>query len=169
MKPSAVYPGTFDPFTRGHEDIVRRAASIFDRVVIAIAVNPSKTPTFPIEQRVELARGVLADLSNVEVEGYTGLTVEFARARGISVIVRGLRAVSDFEFEFQLANMGRHLEPDVETVFMMPAEAYSYLSSRLVRQLGKFGGSVQGLVPESVERRLRAKFADKGPQATDRK
>ena len=155
MKPSAVYPGTFDPFTRGHEDIVRRAASIFDRVVIAIAANPAKPPTFPVEQRVELARGVLADLSNIEVEGYTGLTVEFARARGIPIIVRGLRAVSDFEFEFQLANMGRHLEPDVETVFMMPKEQFTFISSTLVREIASLGGDVGHFVHPLVEAAFR--------------
>jgi pantetheine-phosphate adenylyltransferase len=151
MKASAVYPGTFDPFTRGHEDIVRRAASIFDRVVIAIAANPAKTPTFPVEQRVELARGVLADLANVEVQGYDGLTVEFARSRDIPVIVRGLRAVSDFEFEFQLANMGRHLEPDVETVFMVPKEQFTFISSTLVREIASLGGDVGHFVHPLVE------------------
>ena len=120
MKASAVYPGTFDPFTHGHEDIVRRAARIFDRIVVAVAANPRKVPTFDIAERVELARAVLADLSNVEVVGYEGLTVQFAREHRLEVVVRGLRAVSDFEFEFQLANMGRHLQPDVETVFMFP-------------------------------------------------
>src|SRR6185437_4843513 len=124
MKSSAVYPGTFDPFTRGHEDIVRRAAGIFQRVVVAVAAHTSKTPAFPVEERVELARGALSGLANVEVVGYTGLTVEFARDRALAVIVRGLRAVSDFEFEFQLANMSRHLLPDIETVFMVPTEKF---------------------------------------------
>ena len=114
----AVYPGTFDPITRGHEDLVRRAAGLFDSVVLAIAANPGKVPLFDIDERVELARAVLADIGNVQVVGYSGLTVEFARAQGIDVIVRGLRAVSDFEFEFQLANMGRHIAPGVETVFL---------------------------------------------------
>ncbi len=111
MKSSAVYPGTFDPFTRGHEDIVRRAAGIFKNVVVAVAAHTTKTPAFPVEERVELARGTLGGLANVEIVGYSGLTVEFARARGLSVIVRGLRAVSDFEFEFQLANMSRTCFP----------------------------------------------------------
>ncbi len=159
MRASAVYPGTFDPFTRGHEDIVRRAASIFDRVVIAIAANPAKTPTFPIEQRVEFARGVLADLRNVDVEGYTGLTVEFARSRQISVIVRGLRAVSDFEFEFQLANMGRHLEPDVETVFMVPKEQFTFISSTLVREIASLGGDVGHFVHPLVEAAFKRRFS----------
>ena len=119
----AVYPGTFDPITRGHEDLVRRAAGIFDHVLLAIAANPgTKAPMFNIDERIELAREVLADISNVQVVGYSGLTVEFARAQGIGVIVRGLRAVSDFEFEFQLANMGRHIAPGVETVYLTPQE-----------------------------------------------
>ena len=151
MKSSAVYPGTFDPMTRGHEDIVRRAASIFDRVVLAIAANPNKAPTFDIEQRVDLARGVLADLRNVEVMGYSGLTVEFARAHNLSVVVRGLRAVSDFEFEFQLANMGRHLQPDVETVFMVPKEQFTFISSPLVREIALLGGDISHFVHPLVE------------------
>jgi pantetheine-phosphate adenylyltransferase len=151
MKASAVYPGTFDPLTRGHEDIVRRAASIFDHVVVAIAANPNKAPTFDIEQRVELARGVLADLPNIEVLGYTGLTVEFARARNLSVVVRGLRAVSDFEFEFQLANMGRHLQPDIETVFMVPKEQFTFISSTLVREIALLGGDISHFVHPLVE------------------
>ena len=151
MKTRAVYPGTFDPFTRGHEDIVRRAAGIFEHVVVAIAANPNKTPTFDIEQRVILARGVLADLKNIEVVGYSGLTVEFARSNHISVVVRGLRAVSDFEFEFQLANMGRHLEPDVETMFMVPKEQFTFISSTLVREIAMLGGNISHFVHPLVE------------------
>ena len=120
-KRTAVYPGTFDPITNGHHDLVRRAASIFDRLVVAVAANPNKAPMFSLEQRVAMARGVLADVHNVEVKGYVGLTVDFARQNGLAVIVRGLRAVSDFEFEFQLANMSRHLTPEIESVFMTPA------------------------------------------------
>ena len=151
MKTRAVYPGTFDPFTRGHEDIVRRAAGIFEHVVVAIAANPNKTPTFDIEQRVLLARGVLADLKNIEVVGYSGLTVEFARSNNLFVVVRGLRAVSDFEFEFQLANMGRHLEPDVETVFMVPKEQFTFISSTLVREIAMLGGDISHFVHPLVE------------------
>jgi pantetheine-phosphate adenylyltransferase len=151
MKTRAVYPGTFDPFTRGHEDIVRRAAGIFEHVVVAIAANPNKTPTFDIEQRVSLARGVLADLKNIEVVGYSGLTVEFARQNHLSVVVRGLRAVSDFEFEFQLANMGRHLEPDVETMFMVPKEQFTFISSTLVREIAMLGGNISHFVHPLVE------------------
>jgi pantetheine-phosphate adenylyltransferase len=161
MKTRAVYPGTFDPFTRGHEDIVRRAAGIFEHVVVAIAANPNKKPTFDIEQRVILARGVLADLENIEVVGYSGLTVEFARSNNLSVVLRGLRAVSDFEFEFQLANMGRHLEPDVETMFMVPKEQFTFISSTLVREIAMLGGDishfVHPLVEAAFERQLKQK------------
>jgi pantetheine-phosphate adenylyltransferase len=158
MKSSAVYPGTFDPMTRGHEDIVRRAAHIFDRVVVAIAANPNKAPAFDIAQRVELARGVLADLPNVEVVGYSGLTVEFARAPHLSVAVRGLRAVSDFEFEFQLANMGRHLQPDIETMFMVPKEQFTFISSTLVREIALLGGDISHFVHPLVEAAFKRKL-----------
>ena len=153
----AVYPGTFDPITRGHEDLVRRAAAIFDSVLLAIAANPGKAPMFDIEERVSLARAVLADISNVEVIGYSGLTVEFARAQGIGVIVRGLRAVSDFEFEFQLANMGRHIAPGVETVFLTPTEKFTFISSTLVREIATLGGSVGEFVHPLVEAAFRRK------------
>jgi pantetheine-phosphate adenylyltransferase len=156
---NAVYPGTFDPITRGHEDLVRRAAGIFDRVVLAIAASPSKAPMFTIDERVALARGVLADIGNVEVVGYTGLTVEFAASNGIGVIVRGLRAVADFEFEFQLANMGRHLNPDIETVYLTPKEQYTFISSSMVREIATLGGNVAEFVHPQVlaafARRLR--------------
>jgi pantetheine-phosphate adenylyltransferase len=159
MNPRAVYPGTFDPITRGHEDIVRRAAHIFEHVVIAIAANPNKAPTFPIEQRVALAQGVLVDLPNIEVVGYKGLTVDFARARNLSVIVRGLRAVSDFEFEFQLANMGRHLQPDIETVFMVPKEKFTFISSTLVREIATLGGDISAFVHPLVEKAFKERLA----------
>jgi pantetheine-phosphate adenylyltransferase len=159
MRSSAVYPGTFDPFTRGHEDIVRRAATIFDHVVVAIAANPNKTPTFDSAQRVDLARSVLADLPNIEVVGYSGLTVDFARARNLSVVLRGLRAVSDFEFEFQLANMGRHLQPDVETVFMVPKEQFTFISSTLVREIALLGGDISHFVHPLVEAAFKRRLA----------
>jgi pantetheine-phosphate adenylyltransferase len=159
MRSSALYPGSFDPFTRGHEDIARRAAGIFARVVIAIAANPNKTATFDVQQRVELARGVLSDLSNVEVVSYSGLTVEFARGHGLQVIVRGLRAVSDFEFEFQLANMGRHLEPDIETVFMVPKEQFTFISSTLVREIAFLGGDIGHFVHPLVEAAFKRRLA----------
>lgn len=147
----AVYPGTFDPITRGHEDLVRRAAGIFERVVLAIAASPSKVPMFDIDTRVELARSVLRDIPNVEVVGYTGLTVEFAASHGIGVIVRGLRAVADFEFEFQLANMGRHLNPDIETVYLTPKEQYTFISSSMVREIATLGGNVSEFVHPLVK------------------
>lgn len=150
MKRNAVYPGTFDPITNGHHDLLRRAASIFDRVVVAIAANPSKAPLLALERRVQLARLVLADLKNVEVMGYSGLTVDFARQNGLSVIVRGLRAVSDFEFEFQLATMSRHLSSDIETVFLTPQEPFSFISSTLVREIALYGGDVSQFVHPTV-------------------
>ena len=155
MKRSAVYPGTFDPITNGHTDLVRRAASIFNRVVVAIAANPNKAPMFPLEKRVEMARGVLADLPNVEVMGYSGLTVEFARRNDLFVIIRGLRAVSDFEFEFQLANMSRHLSREIETVFMTPQEQFTFISSTLVREIAVLGGDVSEFVHPIVAAELR--------------
>jgi pantetheine-phosphate adenylyltransferase len=158
MRSSALYPGTFDPFTRGHEDIARRAAGIFDRIVIAIAANPSKAPTFDLQQRVELVRGVLADVPNVEVISYSGLTVDIAREHGLQVIVRGLRAVSDFEFEFQLANMGRHLEPEIETVFMVPKEQFTFISSTLVREIALLGGDISHFVHPLVEAAFRRRL-----------
>ena len=145
-KRTAVYPGTFDPITNGHQDLVRRAASIFDRLVVAIAANPNKAPMFSLDQRVDMARRVLADVPNVEVLGYGGLTVEFARQMGLHVIVRGLRAVSDFEFEFQLANMSRHLSSEIESVFMTPQEQYTFISSTLVREIAVLGGNVSEFV-----------------------
>ena len=163
MGSRAMYPGTFDPFTNGHNDLVRRACRIFDKVVVAIAANPGKAPMFTLDQRVDLARRVLADLPNVEVTGYTGLTVEFARKHGLNVIVRGLRAVSDFEFEFQLATMSRHLSSEVETVFLTPKEELSYLSSRLVKEVHRLGGDVSGLVPSLVFRALREKLPNGAP------
>ena len=159
MRSTAVYPGTFDPLTRGHEDIVRRAASIFGRVVIAVAANPNKAAMFNVDERVELARGVLAELPNVEITGYSGLTVDFARKHDPAVIVRGLRAVSDFEFEFQLASMGRHLQPDVETVFMVPKEKFTFISSTLVREIATLGGDISAFVHPLVVAAFKRKLA----------
>ena len=155
MKRNAVYPGTFDPITNGHQDLVRRAAGIFDHVVVAIAANPNKTPLLSVEKRVELARRVLHDLSNVEVQGYSGLTVNFASKYQDAVIVRGLRAVSDFEFEFQLANMSRHLDRNFETVFLTPQEPFSFISSTLVREIAVLGGDVSAFVHPIVEAELK--------------
>jgi pantetheine-phosphate adenylyltransferase len=154
MKRNAVYPGTFDPITNGHHDLVRRAAGIFDRVVVGIAANPNKTPMFPLAKRVELARAVLSDLANVEVQGYEGLTVDFARKHQ-AVVVRGLRALWDFEFEFQLANMSRHLDRDFETVFLTPQEQFTFISSTLVREIAVLGGDLHQFVHPIVEAELR--------------
>ena len=150
MAVSAMYPGTFDPITLGHEDLVRRATRLFDRVVVAIAANPSKEPMFSLEERVELAQSVLVGLNNVEVMGYSGLTVDFARDNGLQAIVRGLRAISDFEYEFQLANMNRHLTDEVESVFLTPTETYTYISSSLVREICSMGGNISEFVSPEV-------------------
>lgn len=157
MSRSAIYPGTFDPITNGHTDLVRRAAGIFDHVLVAVASNPGKTPMFTLEERVDLARRVLADLPNVEVTGYEGLTVELMRQRGIKVVVRGLRAVSDFEFEFQLANMQRHLLRDMETVFLTPKEQFTFISSTLIREVATYGGDASEFVAPLVAAELRKK------------
>jgi pantetheine-phosphate adenylyltransferase len=150
----AMYPGTFDPITNGHHELVRRAARVFDRVVLAVAASPHKTPMFSLEERISLARTVLADVPNASVDGYRGLTVEYARENGLSVVIRGLRAVSDFEYEFQLASMNRHLEASVETIFMTPAEQFTFVSSTLVREVSMLGGDVTGFVHPAVHRAL---------------
>jgi pantetheine-phosphate adenylyltransferase len=159
MSSRAMYPGTFDPFTNGHNDLVRRASRIFDKVVVAIAANPNKAPLFPLEQRIQLVREVVADLPNVEVAGYTGLTVDFAVRHGLNVMMRGLRAVSDFEFEFQLATMSRHLSDQVETVFLTPTEQFNFISSTLIREIASLGGDVSEFVHPVVAEALRARFA----------
>src|SRR5215469_5044844 len=155
MNRTAAYPGTFDPITNGHTDLVRRAASVFDKVIVGIAANAGKTPLMPLDLRVDLARRVLADIPNVEVTGYAELTVDFARKHGASVVIRGLRAVSDFEFEFQLANMNRHLARDIETVFLTPQEPFSFISSSLVREVAALGGNVHEFVHPIVEGELK--------------
>jgi len=153
----AIYPGSFDPLTNGHVDIIRRGARLFDRIVIAVLINLEKAPLFTVPERVDIAREAFAGHANVEVDTFDGLLVDYARKRGAGVIVKGLRAVSDFEFEMQMALMNRRLNPDVETVFMMPTQPYTFVSSRLVKEVVALGGSVHGLVPESVEKRLREK------------
>ncbi len=150
MAVSAMYPGTFDPVTLGHEDLVRRALRLFDKVVVAIAANPGKEPMFSLEERVGLAETVLSGMQNVEVTGYSGLTVDFARDNDLQVIVRGLRAVSDFEYEFQLASMNRHLTDEVETAFLTPTEQFTFISSGLVREIATMGGDVADFVSPSV-------------------
>jgi len=159
MSISALYPGTFDPITNGHHDLIRRAASIFQRVVVAIAANPSKAPLFTLEERVELARAVLSDIPSVEVMGYSGLTVQFAQEHGLDVMVRGLRAVSDFEFEFQLATMSRQIAGQVETVFLTPTEQFSFISSSMVREIALLGGNVSRFVHPVVEAALQQRAA----------
>jgi len=155
MTVSAMYPGTFDPITLGHEDLVRRAARLYGKVVVAIAANPgSKAPMFTFDERVELAKSALSDIENVEVMGYEGLTVDFAKEHELAVIIRGLRAVSDFEYEFQLANMNRHLTEEVETVFLTPTEKYTFISSSLVREVASLGGDVSEFVSPKVQQAL---------------
>jgi pantetheine-phosphate adenylyltransferase len=154
----AIYPGSFDPVTNGHLDLIARGAKIFDRLVVGITRNLDKDPLFAIQERMEMLEAVTFDWKNVEVDVFDGLLMDYARARSASVVLRGIRAVSDYEYELQMAMMNRKIEPQIETVFMLPGEAYSYLSSRLVKELARFGGLPKGLVPEIVEQRLRAKF-----------
>jgi pantetheine-phosphate adenylyltransferase len=154
-----VYPGTFDPFTRGHEDLVRRAARLFDRVVIGVADSESKRPFFATAERVAMAREVVAPIANVEVVPFSSLLMDFVHEQGARVILRGLRAVSDFEYEFQMAGMNRNLYPQVETLFLTPSEQYMFVSATIVREIAKFGGDVSQFVHPHVGQKLREKFA----------
>ena len=151
----AIYPGTFDPITRGHEDLVLRAASLFDHVVLAIADSPSKRPFFSLEERVQMARDALTGHPNVEVTGFSGLLMDFLRSQGARIILRGLRAVSDFEYEFQMAGMNRKLYPDVETIFLTPGEQYMFISATMVREIAALGGDVSHFVNPVILSRLR--------------
>ena len=157
----AIYPGSFDPITNGHVDILKRAAVVFDKVIIAVSVNSQKVPLFSIEERVELARSIFSDYKNVEVATFTGLLAEYAKSVGAKTIIKGLRAVSDFEYEFQMAHMNKKINPDVETMFMMSNQKYSYLSSSIVKEVGRLGGDLTDLVPEQIideiYKRLRRK------------
>ncbi len=155
----AVYPGTFDPITRGHEDLVRRASQLFDGVVVAIAASPGKKPFFTLDERVQMAREVLAPYVNVEVTGFSGLLMDFLKQGDVRIIVRGLRAVSDFEYEFQMTGMNRILYPDVETVFLTPAEQYQFISATMVREIASLGGNVAPFVNPILADRLAAKSA----------
>ena len=155
----AIYPGTFDPMTRGHEDLVRRAARLFEHLVLAVAESPAKQPCFALQERVDMAREILADLGNVEVCGFNTLLMDFVHARGARVIVRGLRAVSDFEYEFQMAGMNRQLHPHVETLFLTPGEQYMFVSATMVREIARLGGDVSKFVQPAVARRLAAQQA----------
>jgi pantetheine-phosphate adenylyltransferase len=161
---TAIYPGTFDPLTRGHEDLVRRAASLFDEVVVGVAHSRAKRPFFTVEERVEIAREVLGHYPNVRVASFAGLLKDFVREQGGRVIVRGLRAVSDFEYEFQMAGMNRHLLPNVETLFMTPSEQYQFISGTIVREIAIFGGDISKFVFPSVERWLQAKAKERREQ-----
>ena len=164
MSVGAMYPGTFDPVTNGHLNLVRRAAKMFDRVVVAVADSPNKTPMFSLDERIGMARAALADAPNITVDGYTGLTVDYVRQHGLHVIIRGLRAVSDFEFKFQLATMNRHLQPEIESVFLTPAEEYTFVSSTFVREIGILGGDIRAFVPEVVAAALARKRAELAQQ-----
>ena len=157
----AIYPGSFDPLTNGHVDIIERGARIFDSIIVSVLANVEKKPLFSESERVKIIREVFKDRPNVQVETFDGLLVDYAQRKHASVIVRGLRAVSDFEYEFQMALMNRHLAPELETVFMMPAEQYTYISSRLIKEVFMLNGEIEGLVPKIVEDRLRAKRARK--------
>lgn len=159
----AVYPGSFDPVTNGHVDIIERGTHLFDKIIVAILVNVEKSPLFSMEERVDIVREVFKGRPNVEVDTFNGLLIDYVANRKADVIVRGLRAVSDYETEFQMALMNRRLNPDIETVFMMPAEQYTYISSRLIKEVFALGGRVRGLVPEIVESRLREKQFRMGP------
>jgi pantetheine-phosphate adenylyltransferase len=157
--PKVVYPGTFDPFTRGHEDLVRRAARIFDHVIVAVAHSEAKRPFFDTSSRVDMAREVLQPLANVSVTSFSTLLLRFVREQGAVIVMRGLRAVSDFEFEFQMAGMNRHLDPDVETIFLTPSEEYTFVSATIVREVARFGGDVSPFVHPLVNARLIAQVA----------
>ena len=156
---SAIYPGSFYPLTNAHLSLIHRGLKMFDSLVVAIALNPKKTPLFSVEERKDLIRGAVRDGARVEIDDFQGLLVDFAKRRQINVVLRGLRAVSDFEFEFQLANMNRRLSSELETVFMMTGEDYFYISSNLVREVASFGGNVEGAVPPNVLEKLKAKYA----------
>jgi pantetheine-phosphate adenylyltransferase len=160
MKTSiAIYPGSFDPVTNGHLDLIERGEKMFDKLIVAVLKNVDKEPLFSLDERIDMLREVTKQWESVEIEVFQGLLVEYARKRGAAVILRGIRAVSDYEYELQMALMNRKLEPRLETVFMLPGETYSYLSAKLVREIAHLGGPLTGLVPPSVEKRLRAKVA----------
>lgn len=158
MDITAIYPGTFDPVTDGHLDIITRAAKIYDQIIVAVAMNEDKSPLFTVDERVALTRQVTANIANVKVIGFDTLLVECAKQQGADVVLRGLRAVSDFEYEFQLAGMNRRLSPDLETVFLTPAEQYEFISSSMIREIAKLNGDVSEFVPDVVKQKLLEKF-----------
>ena len=157
-EPIAIYPGSFDPITNGHLDLIERGSRLANKLLVAVLRNPAKNPLFSVEERLEMLREVVKPYPNVEVGTFDGLLVDYAASQGASMILRGIRAISDYEYELQMALMNRKLNPHLETVFMMPAETYSYVSSRLVKEVARLGGNVSGLVPAEVERRLAARF-----------
>ncbi|MDP8299360.1 MAG: pantetheine-phosphate adenylyltransferase [Candidatus Tantalella remota] len=158
MTRKAVYPGTFDPVTYGHLDVIKRAAALYDKVFIAIAPSRDKTPLFTIEDRVEMMREAVSEFGNVEVESFDGLVVEYAKRKSTGVVIRGLRMISDFEYEFQMALTNRKLAPEIETVFMMPNESYSYLSSKLIKEVAILGADTSMFLPDNVEKKLKEKM-----------
>lgn len=158
VKKKAVYPGSFDPITNGHVDIIQRGLKIFDQIIIAVLENPKKSPLFPTKDRVDMIEEIFADQEKVEVKSFHGLLVDFAHKNKAKVVMRGLRAISDFEYEFQMALMNRKLNPEIETLFMMPSQEYSFLSSRMVKEICMLGGCLKDLVPEIIEKRLKEKF-----------
>ena len=157
-----VYPGTFDPITNGHMDIIKRASKLFDKLIVGVLINTNKKPIFTAEERVELIKESCYALDNIEVDCFSGLLIDFVKNKKANTIVRGLRAVSDFEYEFQMALMNRKLDENVETVFMMTSSKYSYLSSSLIKEVAKFGGCIKGLIPENVEKEMFEKFSNRG-------
>jgi pantetheine-phosphate adenylyltransferase len=160
---TAIYPGSFDPLTNGHLDLISRGSKIFEELIVAILRNPEKNPLFTVAERLEMLEEATADLKNVRVQTFEGLLVDYAEQVNARIILRGIRAISDYEYELQMALMNRKLSPEIETVFMMPAEAYSYVSSRLVKEIVQLGGSVEGLIPELVAERLRSKVKGAAP------
>lgn len=158
MKRTAIYPGTFDPITNGHVDLVKRGLRIFDEIIVAVAKNPKKAPLFTLKERVMMAKEAVKELGAVKVEPFDGLLIDYSKTKGVGAIIRGLRAVSDFEYELQMALMNRKLDSSIETVFMMPSEEYSYLTSSIVKEVASLNGSTKGLVPEIVEKELKKKF-----------
>ncbi len=164
MEKKAIYPGSFDPITNGHVDIIKRALEIFDKILIAVLENPQKEPLFTTKERMDMIKEIFVDRKDVEVKAFHGLLVEFAKKNNVKIVIRGLRAISDFEYEFQMALMNRKLNPEIETFFMMPNLKYSFLSSNLVKEVFELGGCLKDLVPEQVETMLRGKFK-KGPPA----
>ena len=162
MPVKALYPGTFDPPTNGHADLIQRGSKLFDHLTVAVLVNPVKDPLFTVEERVEMLKELTAEIGNVSVATFDGLMVEFARRQGASAVLRGIRAISDYEYEFQMALMNRRLAPEIETVFLQPAGRYSFVSSRMLKEVFSFGGDVSGLVPPNVLKRLRARIKNGG-------